>query len=208
MVYSTVPVPFLLFGPPGTGKTTVVVEALAQILKREVTLKESNVRILVYTPSNSASDLVVQRLSKIGLNAREILRLNSFSRPREFVPPDVLPYCCYSEDSEAFYYPKMEELQQFRLVVGTPFAAAKLYNLGIQEDHFTHLVVDEASQMVETDIVAFFAALSPSARARLFLAGDPKQLGPILRSRVMEKILGTTLQERLLKNPLYARKGK
>ena len=51
------PTPYVLFGPPGTGKSVTVVEAILQVLKK---IKHS--RILACAPSNSAADLIVRFL--------------------------------------------------------------------------------------------------------------------------------------------------
>jgi helicase MOV-10 len=52
-------VPYLIQGPPGTGKTKTVVEIALRLVRE----KEST-RLLLCTPSNSASDTLVRRLSQ------------------------------------------------------------------------------------------------------------------------------------------------
>ncbi len=54
--------PLLLWGPPGTGKTTTLVHTIASILR-----KDPGAKVLVTAPSNPASDLLCERLSLLGI---------------------------------------------------------------------------------------------------------------------------------------------
>ncbi len=51
----------VIHGPPGTGKTTTIVEAIYQTLKSEH-------QVMVCAPSNAAVDLLVEKLSQNGLS--------------------------------------------------------------------------------------------------------------------------------------------
>ncbi len=63
----------IIHGPPGTGKTTTITHAIQQLSKKEAT-------ILVTAPSNSAVDLLTERLSDLGLN---VIRVGNISRVDE-----------------------------------------------------------------------------------------------------------------------------
>lgn len=66
----------IIHGPPGTGKTTTLVETIHQLVKRES-------QVLVCAPSNAACDLLAEKLAAKGLNT---LRLGNLSR----IDPEIL----------------------------------------------------------------------------------------------------------------------
>ena len=60
-------------------------------------------------------------------------------------------------------------------------------------DHFTHVFIDEASQATEPESLVAIAGLmyvnsSMDRGKQVVLAGDPQQLGPILRSPYAKKL--------------------
>jgi ATP-dependent RNA/DNA helicase IGHMBP2 len=65
----------VMHGPPGTGKTTTLVAAAARLCEREGTL-------LVTAPSNTAADLLTERLHAKGL---QVVRVGNVSRIDESV---------------------------------------------------------------------------------------------------------------------------
>ena len=50
-------IPYIIFGPPGTGKTVTITEAIKQIWK-----SNNRANIVAAAPSNSAADLLARRL--------------------------------------------------------------------------------------------------------------------------------------------------
>jgi ATP-dependent RNA/DNA helicase IGHMBP2 len=63
----------IIHGPPGTGKTTTLIEAIIAVLKNEK-------QVLVCAPSNNAVDLLTQKLSERGVN---VLRFGNPARISE-----------------------------------------------------------------------------------------------------------------------------
>ncbi|NWI65240.1 SDE3 helicase, partial [Todus mexicanus] len=200
------PAPYLIFGPPGTGKTVTVVEAIKQVWT-----SFSHARILACAPSNSAADLLCQRLIK-DIPPRHVYRLMASSRNYEEVPADVRPCCNWDDGQSCYVYPSKEHLERYRILITTLVTAGRLVSANFPSGYFSHVFIDECGQAVEPESVAAIAglltAMDPDTNpngGQLVLAGDPQQLGPILRSPLaIEHGLGTSLLERLmLHNPLY-----
>ncbi|XP_043932875.1 helicase MOV-10 isoform X2 [Protopterus annectens] len=200
------PAPYLIFGPPGTGKTVTIVEAMKQVLH---CIPDSH--ILACAPSNSASDLLCQRLSE-HVDKRLIYRIIASSRDYKMIPEDVKPYCNWDSQQESFVYPSIEDLQKYRIIITTLVTAGRLVSADFPKYHFSHIFIDEAGHAVEPECVIPIAGLlevmDPATNpdgGQLVLAGDPKQLGPILRSpKAIKYGLDMSLLERLMtQNTLY-----
>ncbi|XP_066499872.1 putative helicase mov-10-B.2 [Hoplias malabaricus] len=191
------PAPYLVFGPPGTGKTVTVVEAIKQVEKTG-----ANVRILACAPSNSAADQLCEKLLQ-HVDPYNVFRMYASSRDPEFVPPSLLE-CC-NLIGEMYEFPSKEELMEYKIVVTTVCTAGRLITGGLPVGHFTHIFLDEAGHAVESEAIIAIAGLLNVETGQLVLAGDPKQLGPILRSPIAKKYgLGLSLLARLMdQNPLY-----
>ncbi|XP_073471824.1 putative helicase MOV-10 [Aquarana catesbeiana] len=196
------PAPYLLFGPPGTGKTVTVVEAIKQVVKNI-----PNSHVLACAPSNSASDLLCQRLMK-HIDKKDIYRLLASSRDFRSVPEDIKPCCNWNAGKEDYEYPSKHRLTQYRVIITTLVTAGRLTSANFPSGHFTHVFIDESGHAVEPESVTAVAGiLDVIAGGQLVLAGDPKQLGPVLRSPIaIEHGLGISLLERLMThNPLYGK---
>jgi len=70
----------VVHGPPGTGKTTTLVAAIRLLCTKEST-------VLVTAPSNTAADLLTERLADVGLN---VVRIGNVSRVDEHILPHTL----------------------------------------------------------------------------------------------------------------------
>ena len=63
----------------------------------------------------------------------------------------------------------------------------RLVSGGIPDQHFTHVFIDEAGQSLQPECVVPLAGMFSTETQKggqLVLAGDPQQLGPVLRSPV------------------------
>lgn len=185
------PLPYVIFGPPGTGKTITVIETILQIL---TLFPES--RILVATPSNSAANLVAERLIKYkGTFSGSIIRLIA----NHLVDSDTLPeiirsYCAtldiavensrkakYMIKNKMHLHCQKSHIGRHRVTIGTCYALGALKHLDLPQGHFTHVIVDEAGQATEPEIMLPLTFIDKN-HGQIILAGDPMQLGPIVMS--------------------------
>ncbi|XP_026220713.1 RNA helicase Mov10l1 isoform X2 [Anabas testudineus] len=187
------PIPYVLFGPPGTGKTITLIESILQIYHF---LPSS--RVLVCTPSNSAADLICIRLHNSGfLHAASMARVNASCRQDESIPEVLRSYSKAGED--------IRHASFHRIVISTCSSAGMFHNIGLQVGHFTHVFLDEAGQATEPESLIPISLVS-ERDGQIVLAGDPRQLGPIVKSKLAIAFgLGMSLLERLMANPLYSR---
>ncbi|KAJ3213962.1 hypothetical protein HDU67_002270 [Dinochytrium kinnereticum] len=199
-------VPYIIFGPPGTGKTRCMVECIRQVHN---CYKNSAPRIsvLALAPSNLAADQLVERLSKSGFTMSEMLRLHSYQRPVTDLSKLVLDYSVVRRNTDGFdTFPLLSggEIMRHKVIVTTCITGGLLYSSGIPRGHFTHIFMDEAGQATEPEFWISVAGLV-DAKTKIILAGDPKQLGPTLRSVIAKKHgLETSYMERLMSLPFYA----
>jgi hypothetical protein len=222
--------PYLISGPPGTGKTKTLVETALQLIKNDHNVSH----VLICAPSDPATDTLVQRLSK-HLNPSEMLRLNRPSRTFAEVPDSVLPYCHVPKGQyHNFSLPPFETLMSYKVVVTTcRDASLLLYSRMTNSDlfaaefglrrtihpcgkipkvdlHWGALLVDEAAQAIEPEVLLALSVVAPPrefvwvAFTPLFImVGDEYQLCP--RTSLPSSPLRASLLERLFKRPVYAR---
>lgn len=191
--------PYVIHGPPGTGKTMTVVEAILQLYTNR-----KNTRILVCAPSNSAADHILEKLlseKAVEVQEHEVFRLNAPSRPYEDVTPNNIRFCFC--DELVFKCPPLNALMQYRIVISTYMSASLLYAEGVKRGHFSHIFMDEAGQASEPETLVPISNFC-QWNTVVVLAGDPMQLGPVIYSKEAETYgLGKSYLERLFESDFY-----
>ena len=185
------PAPYLMFGPPGTGKTVTMVEAVLQIYARS-----SEFKILVCANSNASADLCAKRIkdSRV-VNLNGIIRVSAFYRMERLIPPELADITRDMDSIDAYMF------EGYRVVVTTCIQAGSLCEF---KDRFDYVFIDEAGHASEPETLIAMSLLSQGGCC--VLIGDPHQLGPICVSRVADQGgLGCSLLERLCRRSLYLR---
>jgi helicase MOV-10 len=194
------PIPYVIFGPPGTGKTRTLVFAAYSFCAMR-----PNTRVLLCAPSNSAADLLIERLAILGAKPDTTIRIMAHSRSVNTVSEKVRPFTKTDGGGETFVFPSLDSLKTYRIVVTTVVTAGKLWNNGVERGVFAAVFIDEAGHALEPEAVAPLATLL-NKDGHTILAGDPMQLGPIIMSGAAKAFgLERSLLERLIERPIYAR---
>ena len=208
----------IVHGPPGTGKTTTLVEAIYETLRREN-------QVLVCAQSNMAVDWISEKLVdrgvpvlRIGNPTRVDDKMLSFTYERRFEShPDyellwairkaIRDLRAHRKRGDEKYHQKLERLKdrateleihinaqlfgEARVIASTLVGSA---NRLLDGQKFGTVFIDEAAQALEA------ASWIPIRRCtRVILAGDHCQLPPTVKSIAALKAgLGKTLMERIV----------
>ncbi len=123
----------IIHGPPGTGKTTTLVQAILQTLKTEK-------QVLVCSPSNTAVDLLTEKLHREGIN---VLRLGNPARVSEEVLMNTL-------DAKMTAHESYKELKKYRKTAEEYFRMAGKYKrtFGREEREQRQLFYAEARKIL------------------------------------------------------------
>ncbi len=122
----------IIHGPPGTGKTTTLVETIFDTVKTEN-------QVLVCAPSNAAVDLLVDKLSEKGLN---VVRVGHPARVTEDVLKKTL-------DARIANHSNYKDLRAVKKQAEEYYQTAMKYkrNFGYEEKQQRRLLLQESSQL-------------------------------------------------------------
>ncbi|XP_030584447.1 helicase with zinc finger domain 2 isoform X2 [Archocentrus centrarchus] len=172
--------PLLIYGPFGTGKTFTLATATRELCK------DPQNKVLICTHTNSSADLYVREhfhpfIRKRNDKIRPIrIKANKQGTALDATDNITLKYCLLSEDGYHFLPPTKAALDQHNIIITTTTMARHFHDLNLTEGYFTHILIDEASQMLECE--ALMALGLAASKTRVVLAGDHMQMGPKLFS--------------------------
>eukprot|EP00977_Amphora_coffeiformis_P005586 scaffold1171_cov177-Amphora_coffeaeformis.AAC.16 len=189
------PMPYIIVGPPGTGKSATIAEAVIQLLRHN-----PNGHFLAIAPSNDAADVLLAKMS-LYLKPDELTRILSYRRIDQ-IPDSLLDYVYPSglDNKET-----KERIMRSRVTVTTVNMAARFSFYEIDRGFFQTVIVDEAGHATEPEVIAVASMLLDfSNGGGLVLAGDPKQLGPVVMNNECRRLgLDMSYMERLTRYPAY-----
>ncbi|KAI0980155.1 hypothetical protein GJ496_009287 [Pomphorhynchus laevis] len=193
--------PFVLFGPPGTGKTITLVEAIEQSFNKSKCSK-----ILACAPSNAAADVICSKLVATGrYSPIHVGRLYAHSRSWDHVPDEIKPFALMlsgSGSTEGDVLVNDCDLAR-RILITTFVCSSQLRLSNGRQLVFSHVFLDECAQASEPEALIpiiysqNYGKMGDSSGV-VALAGDPFQLGPVLISAEAQRLgLNISLLERL-----------
>lgn len=194
------PLPYLLYGPAGTGKTKTLVATILNIVE------SSNENILVCTQSNAACDEIAVRLKEF-LDESVMFRMYTKSKELNEITESIITFANYFGNELKF--PPLKYICKYRVVICTLATAGCLTRAHCNPNHFGYVIIDECASAVETIALVPIVGLCTTmnkVHAKIILAGDPKQLDAVTKSQTADKLgFSTSFLEQLFNYPLYKR---
>jgi superfamily I DNA and/or RNA helicase len=168
-----------IFGPPGTGKTTLLAQRITDLMNAS-----SDAKILVLTPTNKAADVLTQRIMKITGDDDSWLVRYGASFANDIIERDLL------QNKDSFIYEAYKRCVCVSTIHRIPYEKAIL-RIEDQENilselgemHWDYVVFDEASMSPITYITYALYKCQSSIENKttvFWVAGDPLQIPPVV----------------------------
>ena len=124
----------IIHGPPGTGKTTTLVHAILETIRRER-------RVLVCAPSNTAVDLLTEKLAERGVN---VIRMGNPSRVSDLLLEHTL-------DARLVAHPSYSKMRAMCLTADQyrETATQRTRRFGYEEQQQRQLIKEEARMLFQ-----------------------------------------------------------
>ena len=163
-----------IHGPPGTGKTTTLVQAIGQVVRNEK-------QVLVCAPSNAAVDLLADKLSEQNLN---VLRLGHPARVTEQSLSKTL-------DAKIADHPSYRELRALRKKMEQLKSTALKYkrNFGYHEKQERRLLLQESKALkADADLLEFYIVNDLLQTTQVICCTLVGSSHPVLRGRKFQTV--------------------
>ena len=194
----------IIIGPPGTGKTTTIVEYVCQETKR-------GKKILVVCPTNQAVCALHHKLANMDFFKVHGKKILKFSTPSMKVSSHCYRLCTsvLIDENTKHTFPSVSSIKTADIVLSTLTSSHRLGH--IKDNNTTYckefnvVICDEASFSSEASILIPITGqiVNGNRNLKLVLVGDPKQIRQHPRSLTAKEAPKVDIISRLMSSPVY-----
>ncbi len=194
----------IIIGPPGTGKTTTIIEFICQETKR-------GKKILVVCPTNQAVCTLHHKLANMDFFKIQNKKILKFSTPSMKVSSHCYRLCTsvLIDGNTKHTFPSVDKIKSADIVLSTLTSSHRLGHIKDSNTtyckEFNVVVCDEASFSSEASILIPITSqiVNGNRNLKLVLVGDPKQIRQHPRSLTAKEAPKVDIISRLMSSPVY-----